>query len=431
MLLGIVADASFLFGVLFYMILLKGEVHAGHQRAVAKMSRDIWDFDTINREVPIEDVLAFHGIHPERGKYRIREDDDHASASIHPQKKYGNTIHDFGYGNNFTPLTLTMYLQGVDKMEASRILGEAFHIPPVSKGKDGDDVDRISDFDWKMLGIYPDMVSKNIDFDLEKYGITSTMRLSEKYRMSMSELRDMVVGEKDASKVDDRDKRWYENILRNKAVPFVYEERYEYFRRMNDDFKLAKAVNGNVAPAQVFQIHHSDYEEFAKKLSQMELAMKKVIEGTSVKFNGRFYNPDKDFLSVINGEVSFEIGMTSHYEVSSAAYRDKAKVFYCVVSMNEYYKLLDNGLDNIKVAAKQKGDTVTLSFQSTDSGKVNYLVKALRGKEAFMAESLGEALTGAQAEKKDVVIQTKATQNQPEGAKSAAQTQPAHVISNK
>lgn len=383
---------------------------------------NFYDFETINREIPIEDVLAFHGIAPSSkmrgsGWYSIREDDDTPSAHIDANRRFGNTIHDFGYGNTFNPLTLTMYLQGVDMVEASRILGEAFHIAPKVTDRDDVDSNKISDYEWKMLGIYPDMVSKNIDFDLDKYGLSSSMKLSERYKISMEELREQVMGS-NAEKADERDKRRYENILRSRAVPFAYEKRYEYFRRMHDDYQLARSVSSDIEFEKIFRIHQDDYEALAKKLSQIETTMKKALEGTSVKFKGRRYNPIEDFQSVINGEVSFEIGLNSHYEVSRAAFLDKTKVFYCVVDMNEYYTLLDNGLSNIQVAARQKGEQVTLSFLSTDSGKVNYLVKALRGKEAYLAESLGEALTGHQAEKNDVVINTEPV---PQKAGNAAQ----------
>lgn len=382
---------------------------------------NFYDFETINREIPIEDVLAFHGIRPsskmrDSGWYSIREDDDTPSAHIDANRRFGNTIHDFGYGNTFNPLTLTMYLQGVDMVEASRILGEAFNIAPKISGREGEDsAGKVSDYEWKMLGIYPDMVSKNIDFDLDKYGLSSSMKLSERYKISMEELREQVTGP-NAEKADERDKRRYESILRSRAVPFVYEKRYEYFRRMHDDYQLAKAVSRDMEVDKIFRIHQDDYETLAKKLSQIETSMKKVLEGTSVKFKGRRYNPIEDFHSVINGEVSFEIGLNSHYEVSRAAFLDKTKVFYCTVDMNEYYALLNNGLSNMQVAARQKGEQVTLSFLSSDSGKVNYLIKALRGKEAYLAETLGEALVGAQAEKKDVVIRSEPMAKRPSNA---------------
>lgn len=353
------------------------------------MVKNYWDFDTINEMVPIEAVLEMHGIYPVRGKYRLREDDDHASASVHPNKKYGNIVHDFGSGNNFNPLSLTMYLQGVDREEASRILGEAFGIPPKFSSKEAaEELSKISDLDWKMLGIHPDMVSKNIDFSPEKYGIQRTMRYAERYKISMSELREIAVDKRNDPSTDDDFIRRYESILRDRAVPYVYEQKYEYLRRMNDDYRLAIAVNPNYSPQKIFEANRSDYEELAKKVSGIELVLKKVIDGTDVKFFFRTYNPEKDFSKVINGEISFEIGFTSLFDVSYRAYQNGAKVFSCVVSLTDYYKLLDNGLSELPVAAKQKGESVNMSFMSTDAGKVNYLVKALRGKETMLAHNL-------------------------------------------
>ena len=268
-----------------------------------------YDFETINREIPIEDVLAFHGITPSSkmrgsGWYSIREDDDIPSAHIDANRRFGNTIHDFGYGNTFNPLTLTMYLHGVDMVEASRILGEAFHIAPKYSDRDGVDANKISDYEWKMVGIYPDKVSKNIDFDLEKYGLASSMKLSERYKISMEELRGQVTGP-NAKNADEMDKRRYESILRSRAVPLAYEVRFEYLRRMHDDYQLAKSVSKDMEIDKIFRLHQDEYETMAKKLSQIEATMKKIIDGTSVKFKGRRYHPMEDFQSVINGEVSF------------------------------------------------------------------------------------------------------------------------------
>lgn len=363
---------------------------------------NFYDFEVINREIPIEDVLAYHGILPSQkargeGWYSIRQDDDTPSAHIDAKRRFGNTIHDFGYGNTFNPLTLTMYLQGVDMVEASRILGEAFNVAPKIVGHEGENpANIVSDYDWRSLGIHPDMVSKNVEFDLEKYSISSTMWLSEQLRISMSELRNRVTGP-EAEKADDRDKRRYEGILRTKAVPLIHDKRDEYFRRMNDDYQLAIAVNPNMDVEKIFEIHRSDYEAMAKNLSTLEFTLKKVLDGTSIRFKGRRYNPREDFRDVIKGEISFEIGANSHFEVSRDAYRGKAKVFYCVVSLEEYEKLMRNGMDAIKVAARQKGEQVSLSFLSTDSSKVNYLVKALRGKETVLAESFGAALEAEMA----------------------------------
>lgn len=360
----------------------------------------VWDFDVINETVPIEDVLAFHGIYPERGKYRLRDDDDTPSASIHPQKKYGNIVHDFGYGNSFSPLSLTMFLQGVDVKEAARILGEAFHVPPKWTDKDEYDPGKISDYDWKAIGIHPDMASKNIDFDIERYGVAATARLSERFRMSMSELRDMVRYRKDTPEVDAMDVRRYEGILRNRALPYVYEQRDLYYRRMHDDLSTARAVNPDVELDVVYSRNSADYSEMAKRLTKVENVLKRVLDGTSVKFYDRRYRADKDFEAVAKGEVAFEIGDNTRWQVNDFAYKNKCKLFETTVSVADYYRLCANGLDTLMTAARQKGDLVKVYFSSGDSEKVNYLIRALRGKES----SLADIVAGEENEKQNEAV---------------------------
>ena len=371
----------------------------------------IWDFDTINEVVPIEAVLEMHGIQPapERGRgkgwYSIRPDDDTPSAHIDSQRRYGNTIHDFGYGNTFNPLTLTMYLQGCDMKTASQILGEAFNVPPKYTSREAaENAWRLTDFDWRVLGIYPDMVSKNIDFDLEKYGIQATSKYAARYRISMAELQERVVGQKDPSKVDDMDRQRYESILRTRAIPYAYEKRDEYFRRMYADYQLAKAVNDGFEIDKIYRIHQSDYETMAKELSKIESILKRAIDKTSLRFSFRSYRPAEDFAKVVTGEVSFEIGAYSRFDISRVAYQEKGKVFDTVVSLNEYYRLTENGLDNLQVAARQKGDQVKLYFKSADASKVNFLVMALRGKENTLSATIGQNSPVQGAEGKDEVL---------------------------
>ena len=147
-----------------------------------------YDFNTINTVIPIEDVLAYHGIHPNsKGWYRIRPEDDTPSAHI-DKVKIGNAIHDFGGGvivgdrvyNTLNPISLTMYLNNCDAVKASQILGEAFGIQPMNKEYNGNG---LSDLEWKELGIQPDMASKNMDFYPEKYGAEKTSLYAEKYRI--------------------------------------------------------------------------------------------------------------------------------------------------------------------------------------------------------------------------------------------------------
>lgn len=76
------------------------------------------------------------------------------------EAKIGNAIHDFGAGvfvgdrvcNTLNPISLTMYLRNVDAVEASRILGHAFGIQPISKShKEGDG---LSDWEWRELCVF-------------------------------------------------------------------------------------------------------------------------------------------------------------------------------------------------------------------------------------------------------------------------------------
>lgn len=351
----------------------------------------VYDFKDIN-EIPIEDVLAFHGIYPNaKGWYSIRPEDDTPSAHIDQKRRFGNTIHDFGEtgadSNTFSPITLTMYLRGLDAnvrenwTEAARILGEAFGVEPKYSEKDGKQVDRdtLSDWEWKKLDIHPDMASKNMTFDPERYGHERTRVYADNYRMSMNELRER-------SKTDSSDKGVYERILRSKGVAYVLELKNAYYARLHNHSTLQLPDVENMAEVVASDV---EFQEEAKALTAAEDVLMKAIKGTSIKYkpNRKPYDVLEDYYRVANGEVGFEIGKVSQYDIHAAAYQDKVKVFECLVSRDEYYKLMLNGLDNIQYAAKQKGDKIKISFMSTDSGRVNYLVRALRGIERDVTEN--------------------------------------------
>lgn len=335
----------------------------------------VYSFDKINEEVPIEQVLELHGIRPNsKGWYRIREDEKDASAHIDKNKRFGNTIHDFGLSNTFNPITLTAYLQGVTLFEASQILGKAFGISPINNDKEKDNV--VSAWEWKTLQIYPDMASKNMDFDPEKYGVEKTAAYAEKYRISM-----------DALKTEDPS--MYERIIRSRAISYLKTLQNTYYSSLFNTYNMARTISADMDVVG-YVVNNKEFRDMAKELSQAEAALIKAIDGTSIKYKSSSYNVETDLNKVVSGKISFEVGPESHYELKRAAFIDKAKVFYCLVSLAEYNKLLENGMGDIRHAAFQKGDDINICFTSNDSSRVHYLVKALCGKELEIGKNNAE-----------------------------------------
>ena len=333
-----------------------------------------YDFNTINTVIPIEDVLAYHGIQPNaKGWYRLRPEDDTPSAHI-DKAKIGNAIHDFGGGvivgdrvyNTLNPISLTMYLNNCDAVKASQILGDAFGIQPLNKThKEGNG---LSDLEWKELGIQPDMASKNMDFYPEKYGAEKTSLYAEKYRISMEKLR-------------TDDVKMYIKILRSRAIPHLFNLRNEYYREMYNQFSLAKAVDSSYDVNKILKDNMSEFSSLAKSLNRVENILYKAVKDTTIKFKFKVHDAAADFSKIVSGELAFEIGDCCYTDIKDEAYKGKVSICYSDVSLSEYHTLLNNGLDLFRVAAFQKGDRVKLAFLSSDATKFNYLIKALRSKE--------------------------------------------------
>lgn len=340
-----------------------------------------YDFDKINSEIRIEDVLAKYGIVAKKGGwYSIRPEDKTPSARIDAQRRFGNTIRDYGINKTFTPLTLTMYFENLreeevkDKIKASQILGEYFGIEPIEYNKNQDaeisDPNYVSSREWFDLFIYPDDVSKNLSLFPDKFGAERTTAYADKFNMSMNELR----------KLDSPDARdVYQKIVRSHGISHVMELRNTYLSALYSWHDMRQQLN----VALDIEKLKTD-EEITKPFEALKSAQKilmKAIEGTDIKFKETAYDIVSDFNKLVNGELAFEIGQESHYDIKCAAYHEHAKVFYCLVSREEYYKLMDNGMDNLRTAAFMKGNEVNIAFVSTDSSRMNYLVRALRGKE--------------------------------------------------
>ena len=334
--------------------------------------------EKINTEVPIEDVLALHGIYPNaKGWYSLRPEDDTPSAHIDKEKRYGNTIHDFGAENNtFGCCSFTAWYRGISYKEATILLAENFgYEVPIAGKKEKTDI--ISNWEWEQINIQPDMASKNMDHYPEKYGTERTMEYADKYRMSMNELK-------------KEDIKVYERIIRSRAIPHVLEMRNQYYRDIYSEFSLSTAVDSSLSNDIIIKNNADGFNQTVVELAKIENILQTAIKDTTIKFKPLRHKVEVDFHKVVNGEISFEIGNESYYNIKCAAFQDKVKVFYCLVNLDEYYKLMDNGLDNIHVAAFQKGDQVNLAFSATDSSRVNFLIRALRGKELDVGKTLSQ-----------------------------------------
>lgn len=366
----------------------------------------IYSFDKINEMVPIEAVLEMHGIYPQgkgsdKSWYSIRSGEKAPSAHIDKQRRYGNTIHDFGIDNTFNPITLTMFLQGLEekmgpkeaKKEAARILGEYFGIEPEKTEKENADkpVDYVSDWEWKELLIYPDMASKNMLFFPDRFGHTKTREYAEKYRIPMSALK-------------SEDMNMYEKIVKSKGKARVAELRNAYFWKLYNWYNLRQELNIEFNPDDLK--NDNEIEESFKELTNAERILEKALAGTAEKFVPDKYDILKDYYKVVNGKVPIEIGQESCIAIQSKARQNNTRVFSTEpLTLDEYYQLVKNGLDNLEHSALKKGEKVVVSFVSTDSSKVNYLVQAMFGKERYVANVLAEsALDFKQRALEDKVI---------------------------
>ena len=187
-------------------------------RMMPKENNNFYNLEDI-KSIPIEEVCHCLGLKVEHKGPRIwakiRNEED-ASALLHPEN---NTFYDFGsqeYGDAIRLVTLT---QGLEYKDSIVFLANTFGIKPVNPRKELED-DELSLREYAFIGIYGDMVSKNLDFDSDM-SPKEMFEFAERYSMSVNELR---------KKEEPELKAVYEEkILRGKAMPFIQSLRNSYF----------------------------------------------------------------------------------------------------------------------------------------------------------------------------------------------------------
>lgn len=263
-----------------------------------------------------------------------------------------NTWCDFGDGNRGgDTIAFVAAIQGVSNQVAAGILATTFGISPIDmETKRGAKTEVYLTYrQWEKIGIAGELATMNFNFDIDKYGVERTQAFSEKYRMTVNQLK-------------EHHPKVYENMLRFRAIPYVYDRKQDYYRTLWASDLLHKSLGMDLAAKQNFV---GEFGLMAAGMNDMEDIVKLAVKGTTIRYKPTEYDVGLDIQKIRSGEISFEIGTVRYFDLKGISKTSGTPLVYREVSVNQYTEnqLKLNALEH---AAFVKGDRVNIAVKAND-----------------------------------------------------------------
>lgn len=288
--------------------------------------KEFFDIEKI-KAIPITDVLTnVYGIEVKQKGNKFWCDirgEKTASCCIYPN----NSWCDFGDGNKTgNVIHIVQKLSNCDTYSAMKLLADTYHIESKNRVQNSKDKKQLADYEWRKIGIYPEMVSKNLDIDIDKFGLAAAMKFADNHRMAVNEwrgkepklyhkmLRDRVLFELDI----DRD-WYYQSLLSN----------YAFYCNFFDEAKSKSAITTD-----------NELAEVAEELNQKYALLQKAVDDISLlKVPNVHLNPQKDLEGILEGSIKFQMGTMRYFEVCKLSHLMKESVFFVTIkSTNSFYQ---------------------------------------------------------------------------------------------
>lgn len=304
--------------------------------------------------VSILDICNYLGVPVEgsgRSKFCKMRNEKTASCKLYLDNQDGHdTFCDFGDGNRGgNVINFVMTRERCDRQKAIDWIAETFGLQP-QNNTDYENVNELSDRAWQKLGVYGDLATKNMEFDLEHNPLEKVQKDSEKYAMPVNQLR------------KDYPTKYAQEILKKKAIPFVYNLRNQYYLTLYTWLSLQKSLVGHFDINNVPEDDRKEAMALCDQLTQAEKLLKKALNGTDIRYSFKKYNLYQDLTQLHLGQISFEIGENSYTEVKSESKLQGVDLRYRSVSCDDYFSLNEYGLNSVFHAAFVKNDKVNLVF---------------------------------------------------------------------
>lgn len=262
-----------------------------------------------------------------------------------------NTFHDFGTDTHGDNIGLVSHVLGIDRKSAIDQIAQAYHIQPINQRKDMDP-NELTLWEYEKIGIAGDKATKNFDFDVERQPIERIYAISEKYSMSMNELR-------------KQHPKTYEKVIRQKALPYVRRLRNEYFLEVWSRYQTMCNI-GN--PSLFFRPDQLSYfEDQIKQLKTAERLLGRAIHGTGIKLNPtQDYEPAKDLEMLSKGEIKPVMGTTAYKDMQDASKANNCAVKYRTVDYDKYAQHMMSEANELFYSAFLSAGRVVIGYLEKD-----------------------------------------------------------------
>lgn len=278
-----------------------------------------------------------------------------------------NTFCDFGAANyGGDTIELTKFLNACpSRYEAMEVLAQTFGIQPEKQSEIGRRLP--SERQFAKIGIQADMATKNFDFHLDKYGVETAQKISQKYHMTVEKLSALYPDV-------------YHQMLRAKAVPYVYMLRNAYLNELHRLYVFAVHYG--------FEIHpDSEVFDEAKQLltdaqTGERILLQAIQDPQKVHFKPHTYDLQTDYAAMARGELSVELPASIEYRDLKALSQAENRPLQTSQMPEELYDSLSESFEEITpYAAFVKGRTVTLVYDAEFTEQIQDLINFSQGEQ--------------------------------------------------
>ena len=310
-----------------------------------------YDLETL-KSIPIEEVaqsLGLEVVTQGGGLWCKVRDEKTASCKLYTST---NTFCDFGSQEAGDTIHLVAYCKGISNADAIEALANMFGIQPLHQEKETIQWE-ITNREYALIGIQGELATMNFDIDIEKYGEEKTKRFTDKYRMTVNELR-------------RRYPKVYENMLKFRAIPYVYQRRQEYYRMLWSGDYLSRSLGVDL-------LHDvsatGEYRHYAERLNAADHVMRRAILETSVKYTSVSLNVAADIQKIRSGALSFEVGNTPYFDLKKREAEQERKLAFIEMPADDFIGKQE-ALAAFAFAAFVKGDKVNIACSQSDKSQI-------------------------------------------------------------
>lgn len=289
-----------------------------------------FDLDEI-KNIPIEEVCGAWGLDvKEKGGslWCNLRNEKTASCKLY---KGTNTFCDFGDANKGgNVINLVSMLEGCSNQKAIEKLAETFGIEALNKVSLNHGFS-LTNRQYSMINIEADLATKNFAFKLEQFGVERTSNFAEKYSMTIQELK------KSYPNV-------YVNVVKQRAIPYVYEQRNEYYQKCFDYLHYGDGIENQLPDIMVLNQSFKEtllkeVQEKCKNVQQLQRLIVQAIDGCKgITYKPVHLDVSADLMGIKNGNISFEIGVIRYVELKQRANEGKESLAYTKMGYEDYKK---------------------------------------------------------------------------------------------